>query len=167
MSERLGTMASISQIAGITTCRHCDKKFVGPAGLLITADNRNAGRVAQLAIKLLEHLQKDHAQIFAAAALAGMQMNSLAVMSNFATTDQEFTHERDKLRWEIHQRTLAASFTDESLSAAADIAAEELANDLAEVDDREFKRKVAEVVLREFKTIRNALQEPEPPKLGF
>ena len=169
MSTNRASLANVSQIAGITTCRHCQKNFVGPAGMLITTDGRNADRVTQLVKALLEHLTKEHPNELMQANIAAMQFNSLQIMLNFSTTDQAFNEARNMLRWEVHQRTLSASFSDEALKKGAQAAALEIASRSQDAGPESehhasLEALIAEVIERELRAVRNALQEPEPPK---
>jgi hypothetical protein len=98
------------EIAGITECLLCGRKFAGPQAIVI-----GQPRAVALLEKLANHLETAHGQQNEAIALLSLQYVGLLRMMNFKTNDPELKNEVDKLRWAINQQTIAARISDETI----------------------------------------------------
>jgi ribosomal protein S15P/S13E len=112
------------ELAGVTTCNICQKKFTGPSALLIGSGNPNARLIAYVQ-SLATHLLTDHKDHQAALQLSCVEYLGMLQLLNFSSTDPAIREQTDFLRWRIHQQTAAHTVPDDKLKQkAADTAAD-------------------------------------------
>jgi hypothetical protein len=142
-----------------TTCAHCGETFDGGVAII----GQPNARMESLLMKLGSHMNKKHPQY-----AQGLQINGAAFMGwmflrNFKSTDEELNLHRDQLRWQIHQQTLSARFSDESLKEQCGKLAERFmdeALDIPVTSAEQFRVIAAEILLEVFTGMRNDLEEP-------
>jgi hypothetical protein len=155
------------EIAGITECLICGRKFAGPQAIVI-----GQPRAVALLEKLAQHLETAHSDQNQAIALLSLQYVGLLRMMNFKTTDEMLKVEVDKLRWAINQQTIAARISDETIESKTNGLAGEIVDGFfggasgpesptAEVIARsELKQAIARRVKEVIKGMRDVMQEP-------
>jgi hypothetical protein len=101
------------EIATVTTCRLCHKKFIGPAGdgLLLGA----APTSARFLMELTQHMVKEHASVHQTLAVRAMEFLGFLLLRNYLSVDEALMAQMDRLRWHVHQETLAVRIPDENL----------------------------------------------------
>lgn len=155
----------MSALASLSTCLICGQTFTGPSALIIGEKTKSAERTIAM---LTEHLGKAHPEHVKAMHIKGLEFVGLMYLMNFKTSDEELTAERDRLRWQIHQKTLKARYPDENLKAQAEALAHKLQQDLAElsihhdyaIPDTAMHASFAAILIEAFTGIRDALEEP-------
>jgi hypothetical protein len=166
----------MSEIAGITVCNLCGKRFAGPMTVAVGHHN---GRLEWYLKKLVDHFNTEHVEQSRAIELRGLEYTGMLRMMNFKTGDAEIARQCDFLRWQIHQQTLYGRMSDENLTAAtAELTAHLIDSVIAVmitaaekhggIDVPELvastKAQLAEEIARqirpEFEGLRNALEEP-------
>lgn len=162
------------EIAGITTCLICGRKFAGPQAIVI-----GQTRTMSLLEKLAQHLETAHTDQSQAIALLSLQYVGLLRLMNFRTTDEALKMEVDKLRWAINQQTIAARISDETIESKTNGLAGEIADSFfggasgpdtgtAELIARsELKKAVALRVKEVIRTMRDVMQEPNKYKVNL
>jgi hypothetical protein len=113
------------ELAGVTTCNICQKKFTGPSALLIGSGNPNARLMAYVQ-SLAKHLLTDHADHQRALQLSCVEYLGMLQLLNFSSTDPAIREQTDFLRWRIHQQTAAHTVPDDKLKEKATATAAEL-----------------------------------------
>lgn len=113
------------ELAGVTTCNICQKKFTGPSALLIASGNPNARLMAYVQ-SLATHLLTDHQDHQRALQLSTVEYLGMLQLMNFSSTDPAIQEQTDFLRWRIHQQTAAHTVPDDKLKQKASDVAEEL-----------------------------------------
>jgi hypothetical protein len=144
-------------IAPITTCKHCNMRFDG--GLEIIG--RPNARMEALLMKLGSHMHKAHPQHAQALNLHGAAFMGMLFLMNFKSTDAELNKQRDQARWQIHQQTLNARFSDESLWEQCTALTQRLGDAFDEtVSNDEARTIINDMLFEVVKSIRDALEEP-------
>lgn len=156
----------MSALASLSTCLICGQTFTGPSALIIGEKTKAAERTIAM---LTEHLGTAHPEHVRAMHLKGLEFVGLMYLMNFKTSDEDLAAERDRLRWQIHQKTLKARYPDENLEKQARELSRMLVDLVATLDNaaeglvaREnvvtagFESLIAEA----FTAIRDALEEP-------
>jgi hypothetical protein len=123
------------ELAGVTTCNICQKKFTGPSALLIGSGNPNARLMAYVQ-SLATHLLTDHADHQRALQLSCVEYLGMLQLLNFSSTDPAIREQTDFLRWRIHQQTAAHTVPDDKVKQKASETAAEL---LQKILDRRDK----------------------------
>jgi hypothetical protein len=155
-------MTTTNGLAPTTTCVHCSEHFDGGAEII----GQPTARLEVLLKKLGSHIQKKHpdpeqAQQLAMYGAALMEM--LFLRKNFTSTDPGLIQHRDQMRWNIHQQTLNARFSDESLREQCATLATRLmdeALDIPVTGVTQFQNIVREILFDVFTGMRNDLEEP-------
>ena len=137
-------------LTDITECRLCGATFTGPRIAIV---GRPDARIQALLESLGSHLNLKHPQQAQAMNINGAAYMGLLFMMHFKSTDAELNSQRDILRWQIHQMTLNARFSDESLKTLCDA----LALRLLDCPTRETARSI---LLEVFTGMRDVLEEP-------
>lgn len=96
----------------LTTCKHCGEKFSGPRIEVIGQPEARLQAYLQI---LSKHFYEKHPQQAQMMDIHTAIYSGLLFLMNFKTTDKDLNEKRDQLRWTIHQQTLNARFSDESL----------------------------------------------------
>jgi hypothetical protein len=154
-------MNNIAEISDSTTCKHCGEKFSGPRIEILGQPEARLQAYIQI---LSKHFYECHPREAQMMDIHTAIYSGLLFLMNFKTTDRELNEKRDQLRWTIHQQTLNARFSDESLKKQCS----ELASTL-------FKRvphfegaheavgllgEFHQILLEVFTGMRDALEEP-------
>jgi hypothetical protein len=121
------------EIASITTCRICGKKFVGPAGSgLLLGTSPRAG---QFLFELVNHLTQDHASQDRGFNIRAGEFLGFLRLRTFMSADTAVTEQIDYLRWQVQQETLAAQVHDDALEKKSrEFAAEVVAGIMEEMN---------------------------------
>jgi len=169
------------EIASVLTCKLCTHKIAGPAGLVIGPGQ--SSRVGQFMESLTAHLAQAHPKQFEVLQQKALEFFGLNCIMQYVTQDDRVRYQRDWLRWQIHQVTLNARYTDEKLGLMAAHFAGEMVDETIEAlmhamqaaDSGNLRNvfgragvnikagvgaKLVEIVT----TIRNELQEPTEPQ---
>jgi len=146
------------ELADLTTCKHCGQSFTGPRIEVIGQPQARLQAYIQI---LSKHFYEKHPREAQMMDIHTAIYSGLLFLMNFKTTDKELNEKRDQLRWTIHQQTLKARFSDESLKEQCGVLAEtlwDLVYDGTQHEDTkvEWKR----ILLEAFTAIRDALEEP-------
>jgi hypothetical protein len=105
-------MNNIAEISDSTICKHCGERFSGPRIEVIGQPEARLQAYLQI---LSKHFYEKHPQQAQMMDIHTAIYSGLLFLMNFKTTDKELNGKRDQLRWTIHQQTLNARFSDESL----------------------------------------------------
>lgn len=140
------------EIAGITECLLCGRRFAGPQAIVL-----GQSRTISLLEKLALHIQQAHSDQYKAIDVLKDQYGGMLNMLNFKTSDPNMKTEVDRLRWAIHQQTIAARIHNEAIANMS----HDLALTVVEVAFSEFNR---EAVARESGTL-ESLGSALTPKL--
>jgi len=155
----------MNELADITTC-FCGQKFTGPRLQVIGEPN---ARLRKYIEGLSQHFQEKHPDVARAMDAQALFYCGWLFLRNFRTTDPELKAERDRKRWEVHQQTLNARFSDESLTAQCRNLSQRLVDTVAALDHaaegmvahEDIVRSALECILIEvFTGMRNDLEEP-------
>jgi hypothetical protein len=152
---------STPNVARTTTCKHCGQTFDGGVEII----GRPNARMESLLLKLGSHMNTKHPEHARYLQLQGASYLGLVFLTNFNSTDAELHLQRDRHRWEIHQQTLNARFSDESLrkqcmalmERIADAVDDNLGEECVSKNAREL---VAAMLLEAMTSVRDALEEP-------
>lgn len=98
------------EIAGITECRICGRKFAGPAAIIL-----GQTRSMSLLEKMQRHIEEAHPDHEKAISIVAGQYVGLLRFMNYKTSDSGLARQGDMLRWAIHQQTIAARISDETI----------------------------------------------------
>ncbi len=146
------------QVTDLTECLLCGEKFTGPRIAII---GKPAARLEQLLISLGSHLNTKHPAEAQALDLHGAAYIGMLFLRNFKSTDQQLNQQRDRLRWQIHQQTLNARFSDESLREQCGALAMRL---IESFDNDEGCPDIAQrftpILIEVFTGMRDVLEEP-------
>lgn len=149
--------ANITQngLSPITTCKHCNERFDGGVAII----GQPSKRMQDLLMKLGSHMNTKHPDHARSLDIYGAAFMGFMFLLNFKTTDEELGLHRDRLRWQIHQQTLNARFSDESLREQCKRLA---ASVLKVVYDEHFDADVdlPRVLYEAMSSVRDALEEP-------
>jgi hypothetical protein len=128
------------EIAGITECLICKRRFAGPQGLVI-----GQSRAVALLEKLANHLINAHPDQCQAIEVLSLQYVGLLRMMNYRTTDTMLIGEVDKLRWAINQQTIAARISDKTIEEKTNELALHLADEFYGLIQMEHDRTDTEI----------------------
>ena len=147
--------------APITTCKHCGQTFDGGVEII----GRPNARMEALLLKLGSHMNTKHPEHARYLQMQGASYLGLVFLTNFKSTDPELNLQRDRHRWEIHQQTLNARFSDESLREQCGTLALALADSIKDDNDNQRYRDVIAatfmpIILEAMTSVRDALEEP-------
>lgn len=160
------------EIAGITTCKLCRKKFTGPQAVIV---GQQHGRLVNYLNEIVQHFQKEHPKESDALELKVLSYRGLLQLMNFKTTDTGIKEQRDYLRWETSQSVLPVRLTDDSLQGLSNELAENLWNSLRETlvasgwdysgptpaeDEASYKTGIALMIAAALRDMRNSYEEP-------
>ena len=95
----------------ITVCKHCNERFDGGVEII----GQPGARLASLLQKLGSHMNTKHPELAQGMGVIGADFMGWLFLANFKSTDETLNLYCDQRRWHIHQQTLAARFSDESL----------------------------------------------------
>jgi hypothetical protein len=160
LREELG-----NALAPVTTCLHCSERFDGGVEII----GRPSARMEALLMKLGSHMNTKHPEHAQALGLHGAAFMGLLFLKNFKSTDAELNLHRDQMRWQIHQQTLNARFSDESLREQCSALAARLVCLMVDADAihetrakrlNRLQNQYDGVLLEVFTGIRNDLEEP-------
>lgn len=113
------------EIAGITECRICGRKFAGPAAIVL-----GQTRSMSLLEKMQRHIEEAHPDHEKAISIVAGQYVGLLRFMNYKTSDSGLARQGDMLRWAIHQQTIAARISDETIKTKTAELAERLVGEL-------------------------------------
>ncbi len=106
----------MSEIAMIARCAICQKPFAGPKfaqiGLGLSAANN---RIAVFVEKMTRHIAEEHKEKVREILEEGEEYKGALFLSNFQTEDPNLKEQLDLVRWKVHQKTLAARYTDQMI----------------------------------------------------
>lgn len=154
------------ELAGVTSCRLCQRKFTGPSAVII--GDHPEGRLIRYIQDLTRHVIVDHEAEDKSAQISAMEFLGALRLMFYASTDPAISAQADFLRWRVHQATMGVTSTDKQIEATAAAAAavlgpEVIALGTKNVEDAAFvdllEKTISEkfaAVLREF---RDVLQE--------
>lgn len=108
------------EIAGITTCNLCQRKFAGPLALIIGPGQHPQGRLVNHLNQLAQHFCEAHPEENNALQLKALEYLGMLRLLNYSTSDEELRRQLDFLRWSIHQSTLLHRVPDEKIAAKAE-----------------------------------------------
>jgi hypothetical protein len=164
------------EIAGITACRHCGRKFSGPLHLVIGSAAGN-GRLANLLGQMVRHLETEHPKQAAECDASAIHYLGMLRILNFTTQDPELRELTEKSRRDVHRNTRKVSIPDAKLIQQVD----ELAWKIASVarfswaaggvspdplrEDagvKAIQSRVQPMLLEVFRGMRDLYEEPEP-----
>ncbi len=148
----------------ITTCKHCAATFDGGVEIV----GRPNARLEALLRKLGSHMNTKHPEHVIPLEINGAAYMGMLFLSNFKSTDAKLNEERDRQRWQIHQQTLNARFSDESLKEQCIKLAGSLQQDLADlaihhdyvIPDEAMRQSFARIIIEAMTSIRDVLEEP-------
>jgi hypothetical protein len=115
------------ELAGVTTCRLCQRKFTGPSAVII--GDHPEGRLMRYVQDLTRHVMVDHENEDKSAQISAMEFLGALRLLFYSSTDPAISTQADFLRWRVHQSTMAVTSTDaqlklKSAETAAALAAE-------------------------------------------
>jgi hypothetical protein len=119
------------EIARVTACRLCPKKFYGPsftAAALIGQD-KNA-KLDRWMKELALHVATEHTKENDVMQLQALEYLGLLRMLNYSTQDPELGEQIDFLRWRTHQATLAARVPDDKIKEKCHVLSVRLIDEL-------------------------------------
>jgi len=153
------------ELADITECLLCGEKFTGPRIAIVGRPN---ARMEQLLSTLGAHFESQHPQHAQAMNIDGASFMGMLFLMNFKSTDQQLIAQRDHLRWQVHQKTLAVRVPDDKLEkVCGDLSVEiskvfiKLNNDtLQSMDFAEKAATVMGLLIPIFEGLRDELEEP-------
>lgn len=128
------------EVAGITECLICRRRFAGPQALVI-----GQSRAIALLEKLANHLITAHPDQCQAIDVLSLQYVGLLRMMNYRTNDTMLIAEIDKLRWAINQQTIAARISDKTIDEKTTELALHLADDFYGLLQMEHDRTGTEI----------------------
>lgn len=103
----------MADIAMPASCRLCGAKFYGPKVAII---GRPHGRQQAFLQKLVDHFRDAHVQEGKGIDLASMEYRGMLLMLYFQIEDPDLAKMHDIARWNVHQKTLGARFTDQQIA---------------------------------------------------
>lgn len=144
----------------LTVCKHCGEKFTGPRIEVIGQPEARLQAYLQI---LSKHFYEKHPQQAQMMDIHTAIYSGLLFLMNFKTTDKDLNEKRDQLRWTIHQQTLNARFSNESLNQQCQQLAIKLgrhaaAGDVAQAED--MAQFFKPIILEVFTGMRDVLEEP-------
>ncbi len=103
----------MSELAMIARCMICHAPFAGPKFVKIGMglDVKN-NRLAVFTEKLTRHIFEKHPEAAREILTEGAEFQGALFLSHFQTEDENLKEQMDFLRWKIHQKTLAARYSD-------------------------------------------------------
>jgi hypothetical protein len=104
------------EIAAVTTCKLCGRKFTGP---IIIVGEPPHGRLNRYLQQLAEHIVREHPEVNQGLEIAALHYLGVLRMLNYQSSDTELTGQVDYQRWVTHRQTQAATLSDEALTAGA------------------------------------------------
>lgn len=145
----------------ITTCKHCNERFDGGVEII----GQPGARLASLLHKLGSHMNTKHPELAQGMGVIGADFMGWLFLANFKSTDEKLNLYCDQRRWHIHQQTLAARFSDESLREQCAALAETLLQrirwtDSDHIDLDATAHQFTIALLESFTSVRDALEEP-------
>lgn len=158
-------------ISGVCQCKLCDQRLANvPQHLLIspTQTDQTNRDVADFCSQLLTHFMTKHPRENLALEMEGAQFLSMRRLQNFKVSDPEIADTVEKLRWQIHQATTAATLTDVAIAGAADQYADKMIGKIAEhipgsvlnEETPHIKKELREILMEMLTSTRQLLQEP-------
>jgi hypothetical protein len=106
----------------MTTCKHCGASFDGGVEII----GQPGARLATLLHKLGSHMNKQHPEHAEAMGVIGADFMGWLFLTNYTSTDEKVNLYWDQRRWHIHQQTLNARFSDESLKMWSGLVADKI-----------------------------------------
>lgn len=103
-----------------TTCRHCGAAFDGGVEII----GQPGARLASLLHQLGSHMNTAHPEHAETMGVIGADFMGWLFLMNFKSADEQLNLYCDQRRWHIHQQTLSARFSDESLKEQCEKLAE-------------------------------------------
>jgi hypothetical protein len=104
-----------NEIAQITVCRACGKRFIGPSGeSLLLGTSPRAGHFL---VELVQHLIRDHPQQDGENTTSALNFLGFLRLRNFMTRDPAVLTQLDYRRWQVHQETLPVQIHDETIES--------------------------------------------------
>ncbi len=145
----------------VTTCKHCKASFDGGVEIV----GRPNARMEALLMKLGSHMNTAHPEHAQMQGVIGASFMGWLFLANYNSTDEGLNLYRDQARWQVHQQTLNARFSDEKLKEhSAELARrfvlmcdEDSCNDI-HVDTTQ--RRIYDILLEAVTSIRDTLEEP-------
>jgi hypothetical protein len=114
-----------------------------------------------LLLKLGSHMNTKHPEHARYLQMQGASYLGLVFLTNFKSTDAELNLQRDRHRWEIHQQTLNARFSDGSLLTQCDELASRLYDHaVLSPNAGEGVAAIRKILLEAMTSVRDALEEP-------
>lgn len=155
----------MTPLAPITTCGICKAQFDGGVEII----GKPNARIEVLLMKLGAHVSTAHPRdIVNLATRAGVLMEML-LLDNFTSTDEGFKSHRDRIRWQIHQQTLNARFSDESLREQCNALAVRMVDTVVRLDhyaegmvahENDVAEAFSKILYEVMASVRDALEEP-------
>lgn len=142
-------------LAPITTCVHCGARFDGGVEII----GKPTARVEALLMKLGSHMNTKHAEHVVPLEINGAAYMGMLFLSNFKSTDAALNLERDRQRWQVHQQTLNARFSDESLLQQCKALAKRI-YDVSDGCGPGVSEDIAQMLYEAMASVRDALEEP-------
>jgi hypothetical protein len=158
-------MSTPQALATLTQCKLCGERF--NAGVAIIG--KPNARKEELLMQLGSHVNLKHPQQAQMLAIDGAAFMGMIFLMLFDSTDEEVTEEKDRTRWHIHQKTLIARFSDESLEEQCRALSRKLVDLVSRPDictgtmvsREELLRSAFECILIDvFTGMRDVLEEP-------
>src|SRR5271166_4900446 len=106
----------MSELAMTAKCSLCNRMFAGPQLVLVGkgVDAVN-NRLMQFMEKLTGHVMNEHKEVAQGIVLAASEYQGMLILSQYQTSDDNLKLQTDVIRWGLHQKTLAARYTDAQL----------------------------------------------------
>jgi hypothetical protein len=113
-------------------------------------------RLAQFVEKLTKHMTTEHKTETQQILIDGAEFQGCMFLSNFKTDDPNLKEQLDLVRWKVHQKTLAARFSDDDILQVV----EKVVPDLLTLADMRDKETLTRNLAGLLQSMRDRLEEP-------